>query len=77
MEVKIIIEVDGKAVSERTAAMEGTLEQMEETAIALGRRIACETLQARVNAVEAPRPPVRSNTVACGTKAMKPARCWA
>ncbi len=77
MEVKIIIEVNGKAVSERTAAIDGTLEEMEETAIALGRRVACETLQASVNAVEAPRPPFRPNTVPCGTKATKPARCSA
>lgn len=74
MEVKISIEVNGKRVSQRTTAMDGTLEQMEETAIALGRRVAREALQASVNAVEAPRPPFRPGAVPCGTKATKPAR---
>ena len=71
MQVTITIEIDGKRVTERTTAMEGTLEQMEETAIALGRKIACETLQAGVDAVADPRPPFRPSTACCATKATR------
>lgn len=74
VQVRITIEVDGTKVAERTAAMEGSLEQMEETAIALGRKVARETLQAGVDAVSDPRPPFRPSTACCGTKAMKRGR---
>lgn len=74
MQVKVTIEIDGKPVAERTTCMEGTLEQMEETAIALGRKLAAEALQAGVDAVSAPRPPFRPSSADCGTKATKPAR---
>lgn len=74
MQVKVTVEIDGRKVAERTTAMDGTLEQMEESAIALGRKIACETLQAGVDAVAEPRPPFRPNTATCDTKATKHAR---
>jgi hypothetical protein len=74
MQVRITIEIDGKKVTERTEAMGGTLEQMEETAIALGRKVACETLQAGVDAVSEPRPPFRPSTACCDTKATKRGR---
>lgn len=71
MQVKVTIEIDGRRVAERTTAMEGTLEQMEESAIALGRQITRETLQASVDAVDDPRPPFRPSTAGCGTRATK------
>jgi hypothetical protein len=77
MQVKITIEIDGQKVTERTAALAGTLEQMEETAIALGRKVACETLQAGVDAVADARPLFRPSTAGGDTKATKRGRCWA
>ena len=77
MQVKITIEIDGKKVTERAATMAGTLEQMEETAIALGRQAACEALQAGVDAVADPRPPFRPSTACCDTKATRRGRCSA
>lgn len=74
MQVRVIVESDGRKVAERTAPMDGTLEQMEESAITLGRQIACETLQAGVNAAADPRPPFRPSTAGCDTRATKRAR---
>lgn len=59
MQVKITVEVDGQQVGEQVHEVHGTLAEMEEQATALGREVACKTLQATVNAVPAPRPPFR------------------
>ena len=59
MQVKITVEVDGQQVGTHVREVNGTLAQMEEQATALGREVACKTLQTTVNAVSAPRPPFR------------------
>jgi len=59
MQVKIRVEIDGQQVGEHVREVHGTLAQMEEQATALGREVACKTLQATVNAVPRPRPPFR------------------
>lgn len=56
MQVKITVEVDGQQVGEQVHEVHGTLAEMEEQATAMGRDVACQALQATVNAVSAPRP---------------------
>lgn len=59
MQVKVTVEIDGRQVGEHVAEMHGTLAEMEEAATKLGRQIACQSLQATVDAVPAPLPPFR------------------
>lgn len=56
MDVKITVEVDGKPVKQRAAAVAGTLEPMEETIHALTQQVAAETLPPSGDQVAAPRP---------------------
>lgn len=72
MQVEITVKVNGKLVKRLVESVEGTLEQMEETVDALSRKVAGETLQASVDAVEAPRPLFRRRAAGCGTRAIRP-----
>ena len=74
MQVEITAKVDGRVVKTHTAQVQGTLEQMEETIHALGKRVAGETLQASVEAVAGPRPLFRKRAGRCGTGATARAR---
>lgn len=56
MRVEISVKVDGREVKTHVQEVNGTLEQMEETIHALGKRVAGDTLQAGVNTVAGPRP---------------------
>lgn len=67
MQVEIVVKVDGQLVKTHVQQVQGTLEQMEETIHALGKRVAAEALQASVNAVIAPRPLFRKKAARCGT----------
>jgi hypothetical protein len=74
MQVEIAVKVDGKVVQTHKAEVSGTLEQMEETIHALGKRVANQTLQASVNAAEAPRPLFQNRAANSATKDTNPAR---
>lgn len=74
MQVEITVKVDGKLVKTHVESVCGTLEQMEESIIALSKRVGADTLQASVDAVPAPRPPFRKRTGRCGTAATDRAR---
>jgi len=56
MQVEITVKVNGRDVKKVVEQVGGTLEQMEEKIDAMTRRVACETLQASVEAIESPRP---------------------
>ena len=68
MKVEITVKVDGQLVKKHMEQVEGTLEQMEEKIDSLSREVACETLQASVNAVVQPRPLFRPRVGRCGTR---------
>ncbi len=68
MKVEITVKVDGQLVKKHVEQVEGTLEQMEEKIDSLSRAVACETLQASVDAVAQPRPPFRRRAGSCGTR---------
>jgi hypothetical protein len=70
MQVEILVKVDGHLVKTHVQEVQGTLEQMEETIHALGKRVAGETLQASVEAVVEPRPLFRKRAASCGTEAI-------
>ena len=74
MKVEITVKVDGRLVKTHTEQVEGTLEQMEETIHALGKRVAGQTLQASVEAVAGPRPLFRKRAGRCGTEGTDRAR---
>ena len=74
MQVEIAVKVDGKVVQTHVAEVSGTLEKMEETIHALGKRVASETLQASVNAVESPRPLFQKRAASSATRDTNPAR---
>jgi len=67
MQVEIVVKVDGRLVKTHVQQVQGTLEQMEETIHALGKRVAGEALQASVDAVDGPRPLFRKRAVRCVT----------
>jgi hypothetical protein len=71
MQVEITVKVDGRLVKTHVQEVQGTLEQMEETIHALGKRVAGDALQASVEAVVAPRPLFRKRAAPCGTGASK------
>ena len=54
--------------------VDGTLEQMEETIHAMGKRVAGDTLQASVNAVAGPRSPFRKTAASGGIADTRVAR---
>ncbi len=68
MKVEITVKVDGELVKEHVEQVEGTLEQMEEKIDSLSRTVACEALQASVDAVAAPRPLFRGRAGRFGTR---------
>lgn len=74
MQVEITVKVDGRLVKTHVQQVQGTLEQMEETIHALGKRVAGEALQASVEAVAGPRPLFRKRAAPCGTGAISRAR---
>jgi hypothetical protein len=76
MQVEIAIKVNGTLVKTHVQQVNGTLEQMEETIIALSKRIGADTLQASVDAVPGPRPLFRKKAERCGTAATARGRCW-
>ena len=69
MKVEITVKVDGQLVKKHVEQVEGTLEEMEEKIDSLSRAVACETLQASVDAVAQPRPLFRRRAGGSGTKA--------
>ena len=74
MRVEITVKVNGKLVKKHAEHVEGTLEQMEEKIHALSKSVAGETLQASIDAVDAPRPLFRRREASCVTKATKDER---
>jgi len=74
MEVEITVKVGGRLVKTHVQQVEGTLDQMEETIHALGKKVAGEALQASVEAVESPRPLFRKTVESSGTEGISPAR---
>ena len=74
MQVEIAIKVNGQTVKTHAAEVTGTLEEMEEITHALGKKVACDALQATVDVCEAPRPLFRKTVGACGTRGIKAAR---
>lgn len=74
MQVEITIKVDGQPVKTQVQEAQGTLEQMEETLHALGKRVAHEALQACVSSRIGPRPLFRKRAGGCGIGATNPAR---
>ncbi len=74
MDVEITVTVGGRLVKRHVAAVDGTLEHMEETIHALSRRVAAEALQASVAQVAATaRPLFRKTAANGGTAATGPA----
>lgn len=71
MQVEITVKVNGKLVKRLVERVDGTLEDMEETVDALSRKVAGQTLQATVDAVESPRPLFRKRAAGCVTRATK------
>ena len=71
MQVEIEVKVNGKVVKRLVEAVDGTLEEMEETVDALSRKVASQTLQASVDAVEVPRPLFRRRVGGCVTRATR------
>jgi hypothetical protein len=69
------VKVDGKLVKTHVQEVGGTLEQMEESIIALSKRIGADTLQASVDATPASRPLFRNRTDRCGTAATAREHC--
>jgi hypothetical protein len=67
MQIEIVVKVDGQLVKTHVQEVQGTLEQMEETIHALGKRVAAEALQASVDGMVAPRPLFRKRAARCGT----------
>ena len=74
MQVEITVKVNGKMVKKHVEHVDGTLEQMEEKIHTLSKSVAGETLQASVDAVDAPRPLFRQREASCVTKATKDER---
>ena len=74
MEVEITVKVAGRLVKTHVQQVEGTLDQMEETIHALGKKAAGEALQASVEAVKSPRPLFRKMAERCDTGGISPAR---
>lgn len=73
MQVEITIKVNGQGIKTHTAEVTGTLEQMEEITHALGKKVACDTLQGTVTAVVPTRPLFRQPGAPGGTKAIRTA----
>ena len=72
MKVEITVKVDGRLVKEHVEQVSGTLEQMEETIDSLSRTVACDTLQASVDAIPQMRPLFRPTSGGSDTRAINP-----
>lgn len=70
MQVEIAVKVDGRLVKTHVQEVQGTLEQMEETIHALGKRVAREALQSSVESIVEPRPLFRKRAASCDTGAI-------
>ena len=73
MQVEISIKVNGQTVKTHVAEVVGTLEEMEEVTHALGKKVACDALQATVDVYEPQRPLFRRRAETCVTRAIKAA----
>lgn len=78
MKVEITVKVEGRLVKTHVQEVEGTLEKMEETIHALGKRVSNEALQSSVDAVMGPRPLFRKREASCDTGATsrEPSSAW-
>ena len=74
MEVEIQVKVNGQVVRTHVQQVQGTLEQMEEAIHSLSKQVACNTLQASVDAVQEARPLFRKRAGGCGTKGISSGR---
>jgi hypothetical protein len=70
MQVEIAVKVAGRLVKTHVQEVAGTLEQMEETIHALGKRVAGDALQSSVDAIVGPRPLFPKRAASCGTGAI-------
>lgn len=70
MQVEIAIKVKGQTVRTHVAEVTGTLEEMEEVTHALGKKVACDALQATVDAGPSSRPLFRKKAAPCVTRAI-------
>jgi len=73
MQVEIAIKVNGQTVKTHLAEVAGTLEEMEEVTHALGKKVACDALQATVDVGLPSRPLFRKRAATCVTRAIKAA----
>ena len=73
MQVEISIKVNGQTVKTHVAEVAGTLEEMEEVTHALGKKVACDALQATVDVGVPVRPLFRKRAAPCVTRAIKAA----
>jgi hypothetical protein len=74
MQVEITVKVNGQLVKQHVEQVNGTLEQMEEKIHSLSKAVAAETLQASVDAAEAPRPLFRKLVAGGDTRATRRGR---
>lgn len=68
MQVEICVKVNGQVVKTHVQEVGGTLDQMEETIHALGKRVSNSALQASVSAASGPRPLFQKTAGTGGTK---------
>jgi len=73
MQVEISIKVNGQTVKTHVAEVAGTLEEMEEVTHALGKKVACDALQATVDVHAPQRPLFRKQAGICVTRAINAA----
>ena len=74
MQVEITIKVNGRPIQTHATEVFGTLEQMEETIHALGKKVASDALQGAVDVVVPERPLFRKRAGVGGTAGISPAR---
>jgi len=74
MQVEITIKVNGRPIQTHATEVCGTLEQMEETIHALGKKVASDALQGAVDVVVPERPLFRKRAGVGGTGGISPAR---
>jgi hypothetical protein len=73
MQVEITIKVNGQPLKTHATEVSGTLEQMEETIHALGKKVAGDALQGAVDVVVPERPLFRKRAGVGGTGDISPA----
>lgn len=74
MQVEITIKVNGQTIKTHATEVAGTLEQMEETLHALGKKVANDSLQGTVDVVLPQCPLFRKRAGVGGTAGISPAR---